>query len=328
MLDVPKDRKDEFRAAVREFAPQADIRMVPNLRGKILAYGPEGRMIRVSELAEIPDGAWFLRGERGITYADELPEGSTLMEGEWWPADYTGEPLVSIDADLAEATGLKVGERLTIGLLGVERTARVASFRRLDWDSMGFNYVLVFSPNTLADAPHNLAATVDVPQGAASNGMLRQLARAFPSTSVVEIGTLLSDARALLTQMSTAILAAASVAVLAGLAVLLGAIAAARASRTYDNVVLRVLGASRRQLLLLQLAEYGLLAGVLALVSLALGSAIGWAIVAQMFEFDWLPDWPRVLAVLVAGLAVVLAFALAGSLPLLRAKPAQALREL
>jgi putative ABC transport system permease protein len=128
--------------------------------------------------------------------------------------------------------------------------------------------------------------------------------------------------------MSNAILAAASVAVLAGLAVLLGAIAAARAARTYDNVILRVLGASRRQLLLLQLAEYGLLAVALALVALALGSAMGWAIVTQLFEFDWLPDWPSVLAVLAAGLLLVLAFALAGSLPLLRAKPAQALREL
>ena len=328
VLDVPKDRQEDFRATVREFVPDADIRMVPNLRGKILAYGPEGNMVRVSDLAEIPDNAWFLRGERGLTYADKLPEGSTLVKGEWWPKDYSGKPLVSIDADLAEATGLKIGDKLTIGVLGVERTATVASFRRLDWDSMGFNYVLVFSPNMLADAPHNLAATIDVPKGETSSGLLRRLAQAFPTTSVIETGTLLTDARALLTQMSTAILAAASVAVLAGLAVLLGAIAAARASRTYDNVILRVLGASRRQLLLLQLAEYGLLAGILALVSLALGSAIGWAIIVEMFEFDWLPNWPRVLAVLLAGLGVVIAFALAGSLPLLRARPAQALREL
>ncbi|MCJ2187821.1 FtsX-like permease family protein, partial [Novosphingobium beihaiensis] len=159
-------------------------------------------------------------------------------------------------------------------------------------------------------------------------GLLPKLARAFPSSSVIETGSLLRDARALLDQMSVAILAAASVAVLAGLAVLLGAIAAARASRTYDNVILRVLGASRRQLLALQIAEYGLLALVLAVIALATGSALAWAVVVKLFEFDWLPDWPRVLAVLGAGVVLVLAFALGGSLPLLRAKPAQALREL
>ncbi len=285
-------------------------------------------MTRVADLKSIPENAWALRGERGLTYSEGVPEGNSVTEGKWWPKDYAGPPLVSVDERLSDALGLKLGDVLTISLLGVERTARIASFRRIDWDSMGFNYVLVFSPNTLIDAPHNLAATIDVPQGASKAGLLRKLVRAFPSSAVIETGSLLRDARALLNQMSTAILAAASVAVLAGIAVLLGAIAAARASRTYDNVILRVLGASRRQLLVLQLAEYGLLAAVLAVVALGLGSAVAWLVIVQLFEFDWLPGWGQILAVLGAGLALVLAFALAGSLPLLRAKPAQALREL
>lgn len=328
VLDVPRDRVSAFEQAVRQEAPGAKIRTVPALRGRILAYGPEGSMTHISDLSEIPDDAWALRGERGLTYSDTLPEGNSLVEGEWWPKDYKGEPLVSVDDELANAIDLKIGDKITVGLLGVERSARVASIRRIDWDSMGFNYVLVFSPNTLSDAPHNLAATINLAPGAERGGLLPRLVRAFPSTSVIEVGNLLRDARALLSQMSTAILAAASVAVLAGLAVLAGAIAAARASRLYDNVVLRVLGASRRQLLLLQMAEYGLLAVALALVALVLGSAIAWLVMVEMFEFAWLPDWPRVIAVLGAGVLLVLGFALAGSLPLLRAKPAQALREL
>jgi len=328
VLDVPRDRVSEFEQAVQQEAPGAQIRTVPALRGRILAWGPEKHMTRISDLAEIPDDAWALRGERGLTYSETLPEGNSLIDGQWWPKDYKGEPLVSVDDELANAIGLKIGDRMTVGLLGVERSARIASIRRIDWDSMGFNYVLVFSPNALSDAPHNLAATINLAADTERGGLLKRLVRAFPSSSVIEVGNLLRDARALLSQMSTAILAAASVAVLAGLAVLAGAIAAARASRLYDNVVLRVLGASRRQLLLLQMAEYGLLAAALALVALALGSGIAWLVMVQLFEFAWLPDWPRVIAVLVAGLLLVLSFALAGSLPLLRAKPAQALREL
>jgi putative ABC transport system permease protein len=328
VLDVPKDRVGEFEAAVRTVAPAAKIRAIPALRGAILAYGPEGRMTRTADLKELPEGGWALRGERGLTYAEDVPEGNSLTSGKWWPKDYAGPPLVSIDERLAQAVGLKLGDKLTIGVLGVERTATIASFRRIDWDSLGFNYVLVFSPNALRDAPHNFAATIDLPPGTAKTDLLRRLVRAFPSSSVIETGGLLRDARALLTQMSLAILAAASVTVLAGIAVLLGAIAAARASRLYDNVILRVLGASRRQLLLAQLAEYGALAAVLAVVALILGMGIAWGVVTQLFEFDWLPDWPTVLSVLGAGLALIIGFALAGSLPLLRAKPAQALREL
>ncbi len=285
-------------------------------------------MIRVSSLKEIPENAWPLRGERGLTYSADVPEGNVVTAGQWWPTDYAGEPLVSIDERLAEALDLKLGDRLTIGLLGVERTAKIASFRRIDWDSLGFNYVLVFSPNAIADAPHNLAAMIDLPKDAQRGGMLRTLVRTFPSSSVIEVGGVLTQARDLLRQVSLAILAAASVAVLAGIAVLLGAIAAARASRIYDNVILRVLGASRSQLLGLQLAEYALLATVLAGVALALGAGTAWLVVVKLFEFDWLPDWGIVFATLGLGLALVILFALAASLPLLRAKPARALREL
>ena len=328
VLDVPRARLAEFEQAVHQTVPGAAIRAVPALRGAILAYGPQGRMMRVADLKAIPENAWALRGERGLTYADKVPEGNSLTEGQWWPKGYTGTPLVSVDEKLRDALDLRLGDSITISLLGVERTAKIASFRRIDWDSMGFNYVLVFSPNAIQDAPHNLAATIDIPPGAAKTGLLRRLVRAFPSSSVIETGAILRDARALLTQMSVAILAAASVTVLAGIAVLLGAIASARASRLYDTVILRVLGASRRQLLVLQLAEYGLLVAVLAGVALALGSVIGWLVIVELFAFDWLPDWHQVFAVLGAGLALVLGFALAGSLPLLRAKPAQALRDL
>ena len=328
VLDVPKDRSGEFQAAVAQIAPAAKVRMVPALRGAILAYGPEAAMIRVADLKEIPEEAWPLRGERGLTYSDNVPEGNSVTKGQWWPAGYTGEPQVSIDEKLAAALDLQLGDKLTIGLLGVERSARITSFRRIDWDSMGFNYVLVFSPNAIEDAPHNLAATINLPKGTPQGDLLRTLVRAFPSSSVIEVGGVLNQARDLLRQVSLAILSAASVAVLAGIAVLLGAIAAARAARTYDNVILRVLGASRGQLLALQLAEYGLLSALLAGVALALGSGIAWLVVVQLFGFDWLPDWPQVLAVLGLGLGLVNLFALAASLPLLRARPAQALREL
>jgi len=333
VLDIPRERAGEFRAAVAATAPGASVRMVPNLRGAILAYGPAGHMTRVADLPAVADKAWALRGERGLTYADAVPEGNTLTAGRWWPKDYTGPPLVSVDEKLADAIGLRLGDHIAVSLLGVEREATIASFRRIDWDSMGFNYVLVFSPNMLADAPHNLAATIDLPLGPGGvkqrpPGLLRALVRAFPAASVIETGPILRDARGLLDQVSLAILAAAGVAVLAGAAVLIGAIAAARAARVYDTAVLRVLGASRRQVMAMLLGEYGLLALLLALIALPLGSAVGWWIVVRLFDFEWLPDWPRVLAVLGGGLVLVLGFAMAATLPVLRARPAQVLREL
>ncbi|MEM9312863.1 MAG: FtsX-like permease family protein, partial [Pseudomonadota bacterium] len=335
VIDVPREGENAFKGLVRQSFPDADIRTVPTLRGSVLAFGPKDNMQRVADLERIPEGGWFLNGERGLTYSDETPVGNTLIEGEWWEPGQTEEMLVSVNVDGARALGLEVGDYLTIGVLGSERDVRIANLRQIDWESLGFNFTLVFSPNTLNDVPHNLAASIELNESGNAaqiierrGELLRAMVRRFPSSSVVDIGEVLVEARTLLEQVALATLAAAAVAVLAGLAVLMGAIAAARAARMYDTVVLRVLGASRRQVLMMQLAEYGLIALALALVALGMGAGLGWVIITQLFEFDWLPDWPRVLAVLGLGLAMVVAFALGGSLPLLRAKPAQALREL
>ncbi|WP_100259383.1 ABC transporter permease [Qipengyuania seohaensis] len=328
VLDVPREQEERFSELILQTDPDAEIRTVPALRGSVLAFGSEGDMTRTSELEEIPDGAWALRGERGLTYANAVPPGNSLTEGQWWDATYDGPPLVSIDEEFAQAAGLGIGDRLTFGVLGVEVETQIASLRQVDWESMGFNYVFVLSPNALRDTPHNLAATVELAEGTPKGPLLQALVRELPSTSVIEVGGVLQQVRTILEQVGLATLAAASVAVLAGLAVLLGAIAAARASRTYDTVVLRVLGADRRQVLVMQLIEYALLAGALALVALGLGSLTAWLVVTQLFEFDWLPDWGEVLAVLGLGLVTVLVFAVGGSLPLLKAKPAQALRAL
>lgn len=327
VLDLPKDRASQFEALVRRSDPSAETRLVPMLRGAVLAYGPEGEMTRTADLEDIPEGGWALRGERGLTYADRLPEGNTITAGRWWPRGSQGAE-VSVDEEFAAAVGLELGDLITFGVLGTEVTATVTSLRRVDWQTMGFNFVFVLSPTVLANAPHNLSATVDLAARTPTGPLLQGMVRAFPSSSVIEVGGIMRQARTLLEQVGLATLAAAGVTVLAGIAVLLGAIAAARAQRSYDTVVLRVLGASRWQVLALLLAEYALLAGVLALVALALGGFAGWLVIVKLFEFDWLPDWGVVAATLGAGLAAVILFATLASLPLLRARPAQALRAL
>jgi putative ABC transport system permease protein len=118
------------------------------------------------------------------------------------------------------------------------------------------------------------------------------------------------------------------VAILAGIAVLVGAIAASRAARSYDSVILKLLGATRGQILAAQGLEYALLAAMLCLLALGLGSGAAWYVIVEVFEFRWAPDWSVVLATLGAGALITLGIGLAGSLPLLAVRPASALRRL
>ena len=308
---------------MRAASPSANVQLVPLLRGMITGYGTTN----VADLNEIPDGAWALRGERGLTYAETLPPGSSLTEGQWWPQGYHGEPLVSVDDSLREALGLKLGDELRFSLFGIERRARVASFRRIDWDTLGFNFVLVLSPNALADVPHNLSATIGLPDGADS-AVREKIAARFPSTSLVPVRDVLEQIGEVAAGVSVAIAWAASAAILAGIAVLAGTTSAMREVRTYDGVVLRVLGATRRQLLRLQALEFLLLAAFVTLVALGLGLIGAWLIITQLFDFTWAPDPWLIALTVAAGLIVVLLVGLAGSLPTLSARPSRALRTL
>lgn len=328
VLDVPVARGDEFRRVVEQAAPGAAVNAVPSLRGTVTGY----KNIRVADLKDIPENAWVLRGERGLTYAETLPEGSELIEGQWWPKGYDGPPLVSIDREMANVLDLKVGDSLTVSLLGREFTAKIASLRQINWDTMGFNYVMVFSPNTLRDAPHNLAATVSLKGMADADVKERAVSKAvlagFASSSVIEVRDVIGQVTTILTQIATAIAAAGSIAILSGIAVLIGAIAASRQARIYDSVILKTLGATRRQILSAQALEYGLLAALLALVALALGLTAAWYVITQIFSFNWAPDWPVVMLTLAGGALLTLGLGIAGSLPVLAARPARALRQL
>lgn len=323
ILDIPRDGADRFTRIVKDADPAASVNMIPALRGTIVEFGGQ----RVDQLKELPEGAWVLNGDRGLTYSAELPKGSEVVAGKWWPTDYKGPPLISLEAEVAATLGLKVGDSMTVSLLGVEVPAKIASLRTVKWDNFGLNYVIVFSPGSLDAAPHNMVATLTVSKPAEAV-LAKALPPAFPSASLIEVGEVTAQITTLLSQMAQAIAAAASIAILAGIAVLVGAIAAARQSRIYDSVIMKLLGSSRGQILGAQALEYGILALVLGLLSLALGLAAGWYVVVQIFDFSFAPD-PAILAItLVGGAGITFVLGMAGSLPILAARPAEALRSL
>jgi len=282
---------------------------------------------RVADMAELPEGAWFLRSDRNITFAAAPPEGTRVIEGEWWAEDYAGPPLVSLDAENARAAGLNVGDTLTVSVLGREVEARIANLREIDWGRLGINFVIIFSPGVFDAAPHSLMGTATMATEQ-EQPFARAINRNFPSVSAVRIQDVLTTVSDLMGQLAAAIRAAGAVAILAGIAVLIGALAASRRARVYDSVLLKLLGATRGRILALQATEFALLAFILSLLALALGTGAGWYVVVMLFELDWAPDWGAVLLTLGAGAGLTLIIGLVGALPALAARPAQALRAL
>ena len=269
--DIPSAERDAFKAFVGATSPGAEVAIVPMMRGRIVAIND----VPADKLHPRTGSAFALEGDRGITTAPSVPEGSVLAAGTWWPADYAGPPLVSFDKELADGLGIHLGDRITVNVLGRNLTAAVASLRRIEWQKLGINFFMVFSPNTFAGAPHSELATATFPKGAGEApelALLKAVANAYPTVTAVRVKDVLESIDHLVGQLALAIRGASSVAIAASVLVLAGALAAGRRARIYDNVVLKVLGATRARLLAALLIEYGLLGAATALFGVAAGS--------------------------------------------------------
>lgn len=296
------------------------------LRGRVVALnGVDAQKVQVP-----PEGAWVLRGDRGLTYAEDMPENATLSAGQWWPKDYAGEPLVSFAAQEGREIGLKLGDTVTVNVLGRNVTARIANFRQVQWESLGINFVMVFSPNAFAGAPHSWLATLNDPQAtlAEEARLLNAVTRGFPAVTTVRVKDALDVVNQLVGQLGTAIRAAASVALVASVLVLAGALAAGNRARIHDAVVLKTLGATRLRLMAAFALEYGLIGLATAVFALLAGGVAAWFVVARIMSLPsaFLPE--VALGTVLLSLALTIGIGLIATWRVLGHKAAPVLRNL
>jgi putative ABC transport system permease protein len=276
-----------------------------------------------------PETQWVLNGDRGLSYSQAIPEGSAIVAGKWWPADYEGEPLVSLEAEIAKGLGLKIGDTVTVNVLGRNVTARIANLREVKWESLSLNFVLVFSPNTLTGAPHNLLATVTLPKetALADDAKLAQaIGREFPATTAIRVKDAIDAFNVIFSRVRVAVRAAGSVTLLAGAFVLAGALATAQRRRIQQAVILKTLGATSRRILLSHLAEYLILALLTSCIALLIGSLAAWITLTWVMDVEFsFSAWAAAQATLAAA-ALVAAFGGFGTWRVLRAPPVPYLR--
>jgi putative ABC transport system permease protein len=326
-IDIPAAEADRFDAFVHTRAPRATLERVPMLRGRIVA----AKGVAAENLKPSPDASWALQSDRGITYGDEVPAGSRLIAGQWWTPDYQGPPLVSLEKRIADGVGLALGDQVTVNVLGRNLTATVANLRTVDWQSLGINFVMVFSPATFRTAPHTHIATLTYPGGGTSQeeaGLLKAMADAFPAVTTVRVREALDSIGHIVTNLALAIRGASVLTLLVAVLVLGGALAAGHRHRVYDAVILKTVGATRMRLLSAYALEYLALGLATALFGVAAGSAAAALIITKVMNlpFAWLPG-PLLTAAAGAVAATVL-LGLVGTFTALGQKPASVLRNL
>jgi putative ABC transport system permease protein len=323
--EIPGDRVREFDAAVaRAFGtaltPQTYLR-APFATARIIRVRGEP----VNPTAIRQSERWAYDNDISLSAIGPQPANAGIVAGRWWAADYAGPPLLAMEADAAGGASLKVGDGVTLSVLGREIDAKIAVLRKVDFGGFGATFPLVLDPAALAGAElrHVAIAKASKAQEATT---IRALGRDFPEVNVISVREQLEAATDLFDRLALAIRGAAAVAALAGLFVLVGAIAARAQTRTREAAILKALGASRAQILGAYVLEYGAVGLIAGAAGVALGYAAAWPVVVKVFEASWSVDWGGV-AALVGGAALLAGLGgLAAALHALSKRPAPALR--
>ena len=320
-VDVQSDQIDSFSTTLTDIDGTSNLMQVPFLRGrvvKIKGQDPESTMVDKEQ-------AWMIRGDRGLTYSATVPENTEIIAGEWWPEDYAGPPLLSVHKDMIKAFDLALGDTITLNVLGRDITATIANVRDLEWRTMQLNFAMMLSPEPMRHAPHSYLATVAA-TATADQEIQRQLNKAFPNVTAVRIKDALDKVNELMGSIGAAVRVIAAITLIAGTLVLAGAIAAGHARRVYDSIVLKVLGATRRNVLVAFLLEYGLLGLLTALIAALVGSLTAWAVLTQVMRSEWQFIPSAVLTTVVLCVALTLGLGFIGTWRALSQKAAPLLR--
>jgi putative ABC transport system permease protein len=320
-VDIQPAQLDRFEALVRASPGVESVQQVPSLRARIVAVNG----VPADQVRAAPDTRWALRGDRGLTYAATPPPGTHLEAGRWWPPDYRGKPLLSLDAALAKGWGVGVGGTVTVNVLGRDIRLTVASLRDIAWQRLGLNFVLVASPGLLEQAPHTHIATVRIAP-AEQGALLRRVSDALPNVTGIAVQSVLRAIAALLDQLAAVLTATGSLTLLAGALVLVGAISAGQQRRTREAVILKTLGATRSQLRTAWITEFGVLGLTAGVIAAVVGTLASWGVLHYVMHADWRLLPGRLAGTLIVGLAMMLAFGYAGTAAALRAKAAPWLR--
>lgn len=324
MIDIQPDQTDGLRDLLQEAEGANEVMMFPMVRGRIVELN--GEPVSPDDVDE--DVRWAVRGDRGLSYSATPPENANIVTGEWWPADYRGEPLVSVDERFLAGMGLELGDTITLDILGERLTATIASARRMDYTTFQLNFALMLSPGVIDDFPQTFLATVRLDaDGKSKAATIRRIADAYPNVTTIHTTEAVERVKEILGHIATALTLTVLVSLFAGLLVLSSALSAMLGYRMYDTAVLKVLGARRKDILKAYTAEWMLLAFTTTLIAAAIGTFGAWLIMQRFPGDNAFEPMPHItLLTIAACMAVIWLVGTLGNRQVFRLRPAGLLR--
>ena len=320
-IDIQPNQTTSFDQTIKAIPGIGQFKRMATLRGRIVQIN----RVPVEKVKIDASVQWAVRGDRALTYAAKPAKGTHIVEGKWWPENYSGPPLISLDANIARGFGVGLGDSLTLNILGRNVEAKISSLRKIEWRSLRFDFAIIFAPGTLESAPQSHIAALQAPKELEKT-IEQAIGERFNNISIIRVREALQSAAIMLDGIGTAIRSTAAITIFGGSLVLAGAIAAGRRRRIYESVIFKVLGATRYTILKSFIIEYGLLGIATSLISAFIATISAWSIIVLIMDMTWFFIPITVLTTILTCLIITIIIGFAGTWQALGQKAAPLLR--
>ncbi|MFY9608351.1 MAG: FtsX-like permease family protein [Blastocatellia bacterium] len=285
LVDVQKDQEQGVSDIVQNFTGARPI-LVPTIRTRIVAING----------AEVDFDNPEMKRERGrlgreyvVTYRPALAENEKVIAGNFWDTTPSPEPEVSIEESMKGLSGLDVGGSITFDVQGRKLTAQVTSIRHVDWRNSRTGFMVLFRPGALENAPQMMIGALNGPADEIDRSRFqRALVDKYPNISVIDVVDVVRAIQRIINNITLAISFVGLFVLLSGILILAGSLAMTKFQRVYETAVLKTLGAKRKTLLKILLAEYGLMGLVAGIIGSAAGAGLSFAASKWVFEIPWM----------------------------------------
>ena len=318
VIDIQKSQIEEIRRILNSYDGVTSFDEAPMLRGIITKINNE-------QASEVAGDHWVIKGDRGITYFEELPERFNLTEGLLWPRNYSGKTQISFSAEQADELGLGLGDNLTVNIMGKEITGEITSLRNVDFSTAGIGFVIAMNPSALKNAPHSFITTIYA-NTESEIGIFNTLARKFPNITLIKVRGVIERVSDLLGSIATASSYGALTTLATGFLVLLGSAASGQSARSYDAAILKTLGATQKELIISYIIRFSVIGATAGCIAIFFAICGAWSITTYVLELPFQIIWPTVFLVITGGLVANVLAGLYFAIMSLKVKPAKFLR--
>ena len=289
MIDIQPHQKQNLEALLKEYSPH--VMMYPMVRGRVSYVNG----VPANEVTVDPDIDWVMRGDRGISYSNKAPENAIISHGKWWnDTQASNNPLLSVDQRILSGMNLKLGDTITLTILGKDITAKIANARQIDYSTFQINFAMMLSQGVIDKMPHTSVATIHMENATNETEfeIVKRIAKEFPGVTTIRTKEIVSLVQTLMNHIATALSLTVGLSLFAGLLVLASSLSSTIDQRRYDVAVLKVYGARKSDIIKSCTAEWMLLALITSIISAVIGTFSAYLINSQLRaqEFDLMPE--------------------------------------